>query len=335
MQPHTLTPSLIVSTRKPEDGNPRVSVAVSTYQRAAMLPRLFEALERQTLPIDEFELVLVDNGSTPDTAEAIRKLAPSSELRVHAIRVEPNRGPAVGRNFAWRETRADVVAFTDDDCAPAPGWLENGLRSMSSADAVVVGQTIPDPELPLGPFSRTIRVDDVNWLPTCNIFYKHEDLEAAGGFDESFIEPGGEDTDLALRVRELQHREFRFAPEALVYHDVRPSRFLDAAKETLRWKGAPRFFRLHPDARERLHRGIFWKPSHPKVLLATTGLALGPLWPPAFALALPWLHYRTRVRKPPGRRRVAYPSLPGTFVIDLLETVTMARGSIKHRTLVL
>ncbi len=335
MQPHTLTPSLVVSTRRPEDGKPRVSVAVSTYQRAAMLPRLFEALEHQSLPLGEFELVLVDNGSTQDTAEIIQKLAASSELRVHAVRVEPNRGPAFGRNFAWREARAEIVAFTDDDCAPAPGWLEHGLRSMIAGDAVVVGQTIPDPELPLGPFSRTIRVDDVNWLPTCNVFYLREDLEAAQGFDESFLEPGGEDTDLALRVRNLRKREFRFDPEALVYHDVRPSRFLHAARETLRWKGAPRFFRLHPEARERLHRGIFWKPSHPKVLLATTGLALGVVWPPGILLTLPWLHYRMLVRRPPGRRRSAYPSLPGTFVIDLLETVTMVRGSLRHRTLVL
>lgn len=334
MQPNALTPSLIVSTRRPKDGKPRVSVAVSTYQRAAMLPRLFEALEGQTLPLDQFELVLVDDGSTPETAEVIRKLTASSELRVHAMRVEPNGGPAFGRNFAWREARADVVAFTDDDCAPAPQWLETGLRSMLTDDAVVVGQTLPDPDLPLGPFSRTMRVDDVNWLPTCNVFYKHEDLEAVGGFDESFLE-GGEDTDLALRVRDQRGREFRFVPGALVYHDVRPSRFLDAARETLRWKGVPRFFRLHPAARERLHRGVFWKPSHPKVLLATTGLALGPVWPPAIVLTLPWLYYRTRVRKPAGRRRVAYPSLPGTFVIDLLETVTMIRGSMRHRTLVL
>jgi glycosyltransferase involved in cell wall biosynthesis len=335
MQPHTLTPSLIVSTRRSGDGKPHVSVAVSTYQRATMLPRLFEALEGQTLPLGEFELIVVDNGSGPDTAEMIQKLAASSELRVHAVRVEPNRGPAFGRNFAWREARAEIVAFTDDDCAPAPGWLEHGLHAMLAGDAVVVGQTIPDPELPLGPFSRTIRVDDVNWLPTCNVFYKHEDLEAAGGFDEAFLEPGGEDTDLALRVRAMRERDFHFVPEALVYHDVRPSRFLDAARETLRWKGAARFFRLHPDARERLHRGIFWKPSHPKVLLATTGLALGFVWLPGIALTLPWLHYRTKIRRPPGRRRVAYLSLPGTFVIDLLETATMIRGSLKHRTLVL
>jgi glycosyltransferase involved in cell wall biosynthesis len=329
-----LTPTVIVSTR--DDRLPRVSVAVSTYERASMLPRLLVALERQTLPLSEFEVILVDNGSSPSTAETIQKLAASSELRMHAIRVEPNRGPAAGRNAAWLQARADVVAFTDDDCAPTPDWLEHGLRAMSAGDAVVVGRTLPDPDLPIGPFSRTIRVVDVNWLPTCNVFYLRSDLDAVDGFDEGFTEPGGEDTDLAFRVRDTCGRDFRFSHDALVHHDVRPSRFLDAARETLRWTDAPRLFRLHPEGREALHRRFFWKPSHPKVMLAAAGLLLGARGAPGWlALTLPWLYYRTRVRRPPGRKRYAYASLPGTFVVDLLETVAMIRGSVRHRTLVL
>jgi GT2 family glycosyltransferase len=297
-----------------------------------MLPRLFEALSKQTLPAEDFEVVLVDNGSSPETADVIRKLAPSSGLRLHALRLEPNHGPTPARNLAWREACARIIAFTDDDCAPAPGWLEHGLQAMLTNDAVIVGRTLPDPDLPIGPFSRTIRVNDVNWLPTCNVFYRREDLESVDGFDESFLEPGGEDTDLAFRVRNECGREFAFAHEALVYHDVRPSRFVDAAKESFRWTGAPRFFRLHPDGRSRLHRGIFWKPSHPKVILAAIGLVLGVLFPPALLLTLPWLYYRTRVRRPQGRRRQMPAALPGTFVVDLFETIAMIRGSIRHRT---
>lgn len=335
MTTQTLTPSIIFSTRTDDDPPPRVSVAVSTYQRAAMLARLFEGLSRQTIPTEEFEVVIVDNGSAPETAEMIRKLAPSSGLKLHALRIETNRGPTPARNLAWLEARAPLIAFTDDDCAPAPGWLEHGLRAMLANDAVIVGRTMPDPDLPIGPFSRTIRVNDVNWLPTCNVFYRRDDLEAVGGFDETFLEPGGEDTDLAFRVRNERGRDFAFAHEALVYHDVRPSRFVDAAKESFRWTGAPRFFRLHPDGRSRLHRGLFWKPSHPKVILAAVGLALAVLDRRALLLTLPWLYYRTRVRKPQGPRRRMPAALPGTFVVDLFETIAMIRGSIRHRTPIL
>lgn len=330
-----MNPQLIISTRRAQDPPPKVSVAVSTYQRHHMLPRLLSALDGQTMPARDFEVVLVDNGSSAETADTIRQLAPKLDLRLHALRIEQNRGPSPGRNAAWRASRADVVAFTDDDCAPAPEWLERGARAMRSGNAVVVGRTLPDPHLPIGPFSRTISVGDVNWLPTCNVFYRRADLDAVGGFDEAFLQPGGEDTDLAFRIRGQCGREFVFAGDALVYHDIRPSRFVAAAKESFRWTGAPRFFRLHPEGRSGLHRGIFWKPSHPKVLLGAAGLALAALHPAWLALSLPWLHYRTRIRRPSGQGPRVYAALPGTFIVDLLETTAMIRGSVRYRTLVL
>lgn len=315
---------------------PRVSVAISTYQRAGLLRQLFEALSRQTLSWEEFEVVIVDNGSTDKTRETIPELARQYEIQVHALRIHPNRGPAAARNVAWRHARAETVAFTDDDCTPTASWLYEGLRAMSEKNhAVIVGRTLPDPNLPIGPFSRTIRVVDVNWLPTCNVFYRRSDLECVGGFDEAFLEPGCEDTDLAYRVRARLGRGFRFAGDALVYHDVRPSRFADAAKETLRWYGVPRLFKVHPEARSRLHRGLFWKPSHPKVLLATFGVVLGVHRRRWLVLALPWIYYRTRVRRPLGPKTDLYRALPGTFVTDLLETMTMVRGSLRSRTIVL
>ncbi|HYZ91750.1 MAG TPA: glycosyltransferase [Actinomycetota bacterium] len=329
------TATEIVSTRKAGAPAPRVSVAVSTYQRASMLGRLFAALDRQTLPKDEFEVVLVDNGSSPETARAIRDLAPAVSFPLHVLRLEDNKGPSAGRNIAWRNAQAEIVAFTDDDCSPADDWLEQGLDAMCEGNSVVVGRTKPDPALPIGPFSRTVHVGDANWLPTCNVFYLREDLEAVGGFDEAFVEPGCEDTDLGYRVRAACGRDVRFVSEALVFHDVRPSKFLDAAKETGRWTDTPRFFRIHPEGRAALHRGIFWKPSHPKVLLALAGILLAPLRPWTLVLTLPWLYYRTRVRRPPGRKRHSYAALPGTFVVDLLETVAMVRGSIRHRTFIL
>jgi glycosyltransferase involved in cell wall biosynthesis len=335
MELRSLTATEILSTRRTNERLPRVSVAVSTYQRAGMLGRLFDALDAQTLPKDEFEVVLVDNGSSPETAKTIRELGPTVGFRLHVLRIERNNGPSAGRNLAWQNARADVVAFTDDDCSPAPDWLEQGLKAMSDGNSVIVGRTMPDPSLDIGPFSRTVHVGDANWLPTCNVFYRRSDLDAVGGFDEAFVEPGCEDTDLGYRVRARCGRDVRFVSEALVYHDVRPSRFIDAARETVRWTDTPRFFRIHPSGRAVLHRGIFWKPSHPKVLLAVLGLLLALRRPWALILTLPWLYYRTRVRRPPGRKRRAYTALPGTFVVDLLETIAMIRGSIRHRTFIL
>lgn len=324
----------IVSLRSDRD-DPLISVAVSTYDRPDGLARLLRALEAQTMPASSFEVVVADNGSDVATARVLREIAATTSLQLHAVRVAPNRGPSGGRNLAWRQARAPLVAFTDDDCAPAPGWLAEGLAVCADGDAVVVGRTLPDPSERMGPFSRSVRVGDVNWLPTCNVFYRRDDLEAVGGFDEGFTRPGGEDTDLAFRVREACGRTFRFARRALVHHDVRPSRFAEAARETQRWVDTPRLFARHPDARERLHRRYFWKPSHPKALLALAGLLLASRSRRWLVLVLPWLHYRMLVRRPPGRRAHAYPALPGVFVVDVLEIVAMVRGAIRHRTPIL
>jgi GT2 family glycosyltransferase len=260
------------------------------------------------------------------------------------VRIERNEGPAGGRNAAWREAAAPIVAFTDDDCIPSPRWLEAGLRGMDGAARIVVGKTMPDPAKNdlRGPFSLTMTVDEPRFFETCNIFYRRADLEAAGGFDQTFTTPGGEDTDLAFRIK-AAGAEPSFSPDALVYHDVAPSSFARVVRQTLRWTDIPLFFRMHPEARRSLlFKGRFWRPSHPRVIgaalgviIAAAGVAVSPWWLLALALTVPWLAFRI-VRRPlhSGRRRRIL-ALPGAFAVDLLEVLVMLHGSIRHRTLVL
>lgn len=325
-------------SRRPEDPAD-ISVAVATYQRAERLPALFAALESQTLARDRFEVVICDNGSTDSTGEVLRKLVEESSIRVRTVRIEENRGPARGRNAAWRATRAPMVAFTDDDCLPTPGWLEAGLASIRGrARRVVVGRTEPPPgERALGarPFSRVVEFADERFFPTCNVFYRRDDLEAVGGFDETFEGVGGEDTDLGLRVVE-SGAEATFAEAAIVHHPVRPADFRATVRESLRWTGLPLVVRRHRVVRnEYLVARLFWKPTHPPALLALAGLVVGARHPAALLLAVPWVWYRTAVAPVcPGPRR-RWLALPGGFVVDVAEIWTMLRGSLQARTIVL
>lgn len=319
---------------------PRVSVAVSTRNRRHLLPRLVQRLEEQTMDHGEFEVVIVDDASTDGTADELRALANRSSVPITAARLSVRSGPAVGRNVAWRLARGEVIAFTDDDCQPTPGWLEASMEKIRAGSEVVVGRVIPDPEQHdlLGPFSRTLHIRDARHLATCNIAYRRADLVEVGGFDESFPSwaAGGEDTDLGWRVRGRLGKRVDFAPEALVYHDVRPSSFPAKVKETMRWRGIPRLVALHPEeGRRMLYRRLFWKPTHPKALLALVGLLLAGRFPPAALLALPWIRYRTRFASAPGSAARRAGALPGLLVIDLLEVAVMVRGSIEQRTLVL
>lgn len=312
-----------------------VSVVIATYQRAELLPRLVAALEAQTYE-GRFEVIFVDDGSRDRTAQVLEGLSSRSRLDIRVLGDGRNRRQAAARNIGWRDARAPIVAFTDDDCVPTPAWLAEGMQAMARGDRVVVGRTLPDPTQASssGPFSRTISVADEALFETCNIFYRREDLEAADGFDEAFTSHGGEDTDLGWRVRK-SGVEAVFEPGALVHHDVKPSDLRSAVREALRWTGIPRVIRLHPEGRSFLVGGVFWKPSHPFAIAALAGALLAPRSRLALGLALPWIWYRARVAPlaPGPRRRLLV--LPGAFLVDLAEVVAMVRGSIEHRTFVL
>ena len=317
---------------------PKVSVAVSTYQRARLLPRLLVALESQTLPLDDFEVVVANNGATDETAEVLEAALRSSPLNLRVVSTMPNRGPAVGRNLAWKEARAPIVAFTDDDCVPTPEWLERGLAAIEGRAVALVGRTEPLPaerHLVSEPFSRTVRIDHALWFTTCNVFYRRQDLEAVDGFDPHFDSPGGEDTDLGLRIC-AQGAEAVFCGDAIVFHDVRLMGFRGVLKETLRWTGIPLVIKRHPHTRVTLlHRRYFWRRSHALVIPAMLGLALAPRRPAALALVAPWLRFRYRISPIVGRRRLRLKLMPAAFVIDALEVGVMIKASAQHRTLVL
>lgn len=313
------------------------AVVVSTRDRADRLPRLVDALAAQRDVSGRFEVVIVDDGSTDRTPEVLAELASAHRVALQVRRHERSRGPAAGRNTGWRATDAPVIAFTDDDCVPQPGWLASGLQAMGEGRHIVVGRTAPDPDQLVhdGPFARTVSNEGIRFYETCNIFYRRDDLARVDGFDERFTRPGGEDIDLAFRV--LAHGvEAIFEPDAEVLHDVRPSRFVLAAREALRWTGVPLFFRKHPEARPLyLKHGVFWKRSHERVLLAALGVALAPRTPVALALTLPWLRSQLGRRSPDEDRIDRVRAIPGNLAVDLLEVVTMLRGSLTHRTLVI
>lgn len=306
---------------------PVVTVVCATYRRPEAVARLLESLERQNLGLP-FEVVLVDDGSGGDTVEALRALVAASPLEVRLLSQEHNRGAATARNAGWRAARANLVAFTDDDCQPTPGWLRSGLAVLTPGVGVVVGRVGPHPDQAHlhGPWSRSLVVEDSRYFHTANAFYRRADLERADGFDGRLAR-GGEDTDLGMRVVALVGPA-SFAPEAVVHHDVRVGTAWRLAREgASRWVDLPLVVKKHPVLRSTvLHHRVFWKRTHPATITALAGLALAAWQPPALLLVLPWLL---------ARRRTSWRLLPGTFLIDVAEVVACVRGSVKHGSVLL
>lgn len=318
---------------------PRVSVCVSSRNRRALLERLLHALPEQTLDPTAYDVVVTDDGSDDGTGDMLRRVAAELPYRLHVLGHPRSLGPAAGRNAAWRAASGEVIAFTDDDCLPAPGWLAAGLAAFAPGEAVVVGRVEPNPDqmqhYDLFAHSWVMRESEKRAFATCNIFYRRAHLDALGGFDERYRNPACEDTDLGLRAEE-RGAEILFATDALVWHDVRPGRAIDKVRDQARWADLPLIFRDHPDARRLLlHRNVFWKRSHEDLLVLLAGLAGSVLDRRALLLALPWLHRRLCADRGDNPLSMVAPALPALLAVDVAEVVAMVRGSIKHRSLML
>lgn len=320
---------------------PAVSVVVATHRRPHVLNRLVTAIEGQR-GAGDVELIVVDDASGDGTWSELQRLAATSRVPMRIVAREHNGGPAAARNSGWPLARAPIVAFTDDDCVPQAGWLAALVAGVGAGTDVVQGRTLPDPDqaASLGPFSRTLEVNaEDGFYQTCNIAYRRPVLERVGGFDERFRQ-SAEDTDLAWRAR-AAGATTAFAPDALVFHDVRPSSFRAHLAGTTRWDGVVLIVREHPGVRDHLHRRWFWKASHPKAMLAAAGLTATVLARRrtsrlAGAVAIvPYLRYRTAVAPLRGgpRRRVAV--IPLALVADLFEVGVLATASVRYGCLLL
>jgi GT2 family glycosyltransferase len=306
---------------------------IATYRRESRLAFLLEALAEQTLDPARFEVIVVRAEAPGAKAE------PPTALDVRFLDGPAVAGPGELRNIGWPAARAPLVAFTDDDCRPTPGWLAALLEAhASSPEAVLQGPTQPDPdELPqLYGLARTQAIDGPTpWYETCNIAYPRTLLESLGGFDEEF-DGGGEDADLGLRaVAGGARREF--VPNAGVWHAVHARHLWDAVRDARRWHTIPLVIGRHPEQREQLELGLFWRAGHSRVLAALAGVALG-RGRPALALAAtaPYLRHHLRGYGGGGRAVArALVDLPARAVVDLAGVAATARAAIRHRTAVL
>lgn len=310
---------------------PRISVVVPTYNRASLLPRLIDALERQTLHTNEFEVLIVDDASGDDTAKVLADLVSHSRLQLRVMRHDVNRGPAPARNLAWREAKAPIVAFTDDDCAAAPRWLEAGLAALEDEIGIVQGKTLPDPSTTRRRWSVTQEITSfTNRYETCNVFFRRDLLDAVGGFDEG-IGFFGEDMAAGWAARRLG-AQAAFAPDAVVFHTVTHPGLGWHLRRARMYRNWATLLRRHPEMRpEVLHLGAFLRPRDVRILAGAAGIIAGLAWRPAFALVLPYAwEFRPRRLSPEHMVEIM-----GDIVIDLAIFRGIVTGSVKERTLVL
>ena len=203
-----------------------VSVVIPTYNRAELLADAIGSVQRQTF--EDWELLVVDDGSTDDTRTVMDGFL--ADKRIRYVRQE-NRGQSAARNLGLRHARAPLIAFLDSDNRWLPDKLERQMRFLADHPEVDVvygeterlgsdGSTWPSPvrERHSGTVWRPLLTK--NFINFNTSVVRRERLIAIGGFDEALR--GGEDYDLWLRLS--PDCTFQFLPGVVTQYRIEGDR---------------------------------------------------------------------------------------------------------------
>jgi glucosyl-dolichyl phosphate glucuronosyltransferase len=220
-----------------------VTVVLSTFNRASMLPAAIASVLQQhgsTLP---YELIVVDNNSTDETRQVVRT-AQRADARLRYV-FETQQGLSHARNAGLDHARAPIVAFTDDDVRVAPTWVEVIHQAFDAHPDVqcVGGRTLPvwpspppawlTPEHWVGPLAlqdygdhpRIIDASRPLCLAGANFAFRKDIFDRLGRFSVDY--PRAQDTEFLLRLYRAGFRAL-YLPEMLVHAAVEPDRLTKA-----------------------------------------------------------------------------------------------------------
>jgi len=197
-----------------------ITVIIPAKDAAAHIERgLRGALSQQNLAVD-YEIILVDDGSTDNTAEI------AAGLGVRVIR-QANAGPAAARNAGAQAAQGDILAFTDADCVPSPLWLYHLTQPFETPEIIGTKGTYRTHQKQLVPrfvqqeygfkYVRMSRQESIDFIDTYSAAYRRSVFLENGGFDSAFAVPSVEDQELSFRLARKGYRMV-FTPEAVVYH---------------------------------------------------------------------------------------------------------------------
>jgi mycofactocin system glycosyltransferase len=238
---------------------PTVSVVIPVKDRAEELGRCLGSLARLDYPQEKLQVIVVDDGSSDDSALVARQagaiVLPSGGA---------GRGPAAARNVGASVATGEILAFIDSDCSASAAWLAELVPAFEEPDMVAVGGLVDGmctasavdryeavmSSLTLGTRERTgSGGNDTFYLPSCNLLVRRAAFLAARGFDDSMHV--GEDVDLTWRLRDAGWT-IAYLPVGRVLHEHRSSvrSFMSRRFDYGTSEGQLQV--LHPQRRKRL-----------------------------------------------------------------------------------
>lgn len=221
---------------------PFISVIIPTYNRSRLLQQTVDTILAQTYPRQRWELILVDNGSTDDTARVIAEMIARDE-HVRGL-TEKRKGAHFARNLGALAARGDLLYFTDDDMLAEPDMLERIVEGFDADSSVasVTGKVLPKWEteppvwvlehcrnelLSLLDLGEALIVSDTDpGVFSCHQAVGRDVFMEAGGFNpdtNADLFTGDNETGLNIKIRNLGYR-FAYVGMAVTHHIIPASR---------------------------------------------------------------------------------------------------------------
>lgn len=219
----------------------KYSVIVPAYNSQATLALCLDALSHQTVPREEYEIIVVDDGSTDDTARVAQR------VNVHYLH-QSNQGPACARNRGAEAARGQLILFTDSDCIPAPNWIPQMVKPFEDPTVVAVKGAYRSRQKQLLARFSQLEFEDrydllctnphIDMIATYSAAFRKDVFIGIGSFDTNFPQANNEDTELSYRLSTAGYKMV-FNHEAIVLHQ-----HPDSLKKYLRIKFWRAYWRM-------------------------------------------------------------------------------------------
>jgi GT2 family glycosyltransferase len=193
------------------------TLVIPTFNRSDALLETLQAIALVDYPAHGWEAVVVDDGSTDDTAMVVPKWIEQSGAPVRYLR-QLNAGPAAARNRGAAAANGKYLIFIDNDIIIDPDFVRAHLETLTAnPNCWVVGRVVHPAEIRSTPFGRyrdavweafheshsEDLVSETAGMTAANVSLPAKDFDRLGGFDEDFTIASSEDWDLGMRARQL------------------------------------------------------------------------------------------------------------------------------------
>ncbi len=212
-----------------------LTVIIPTYNRKDILKKCLNALFNQTYPQSDYEIIVVDDGSTDGIEKVVKSLINVSSCRLRYLR-QKHKGPATARNLGIKNANGKIILFIGDDIIATPNMLREHMefhKRYTSQSIAILGYVTWPPDAVITPFMEYLyesgvqfgysSIDDClnvsyYYFYTSNISLNRQFLLNYGLFDEDFPFAAWEDIELGYRLTR-QNLRILYNPQAIAYHE--------------------------------------------------------------------------------------------------------------------